>query len=361
MISPLALRAVRPVAARILLLLLFVGALTRESAAQYTGLYAFGDSLSDLGNTYNALGGSGSDQNIYNVLGYTASPGRYDAGRWSNGPVWVEHLNNHLGLPTLQRNSGMTPLASGTNFAYGGATSGTGYTDFIVANLQTQVSSYVTLAGGTGSPTGLYTVWAGGNDVIDYISDGMPNTPAAIDQHATTMAANIATAVTTLYNTGARHFLVPNLPALGDKPDYVNTPNQAFANSIVTTYNPKLAQALTNLEVQFPEIKLTPWDVYSDFNQMLQNPGNFGFTNVTVGAFSSTGPYPGAVAANPAQHVFWDHTHPTAPGHVLLGHFAYGALIPEPASLALLGVGTVAMVSLRRKHRLVGRYSQSRS
>jgi phospholipase/lecithinase/hemolysin len=356
--TPLTFRALRPAATIVCFLLLLV-APTRESAAQFTGLYAFGDSLSDLGNTYNALGGSGSDQNIYNVLGYTASPGRYDAGRWSNGQLWVEHLNNQLGLPTLQRNNGTMALATGTNFAYGGATSGTGYTDFIVANLQTQVSSYVTLAGGTGSSTVLYTVWAGGNDVIDYITDGMPNTPAAIDQHATTMAANIATAVTTLFNTGARNFLVANLPALGDKPDYVNTPNQAFANDIVTTYNPKLSQALANLEVQFPEIKLTSWDVYSDFNEMLHNPGNFGFTNVTVGAFSSTGPYPGTVVADPGQHVFWDHTHPTAPGHVLLGQYAYAALVPEPASLALVGVGIAAVVSLRRKQGLIARHAQS--
>src|SRR5689334_18394115 len=81
----------------------------------------------------------------------------------------------------------------------------TGYKDFVVANLHTQIASYVTLAG-TGSATGLYTVWAGGNDVIDYIAAGSPNTPAGIDQLASTMATNIATAVTTLYNAGARNF-----------------------------------------------------------------------------------------------------------------------------------------------------------
>ena len=48
-------------------------------AALYTGLYAFGDSLTDTGNTSLASGG--------------ASPGpAYFNGRYSNGPVWVEYL-----------------------------------------------------------------------------------------------------------------------------------------------------------------------------------------------------------------------------------------------------------------------------
>jgi phospholipase/lecithinase/hemolysin len=321
-----------------------------DCSAQYTGLYAFGDSLSDLGNTYNALGGSANDQSIYNLIDYTASPGRYDAGRWSNGPLWIEHLNNKLGLPALQRNSGTLALASGTNFAYGGATSGPGYKDFVVANLQTQVASYVTLAGAASS-TGLCTVWAGGNDVIDYIAASSPNTPAGINQLATTMATNVATAVTTLYNAGARDFLVANLPALGDKPSYVNTPNQAFANDIVSAYNVKLAQSIFSLESQLVGLNLTPWDVYTDFNGILQNPGSFGFTNTTVGAFSGAGPYPGTVVANPDQHVFWDDTHPTAPGHGLLGDYAYAALVPEPVSLVLAGVPLGVLVACGRIRR----------
>jgi phospholipase/lecithinase/hemolysin len=141
---------------------------------------------------------------------------------------------------------------------------------------------------------------------------------------------------------------VANLPALGDKPDYVDTPNQAFANNIVTTYNPKLAQTLVDLKGQLPGLKLTAWDVYTDFNQLLQNPASFGFTNVKDSAYSSSGPYPGTVVANPNQHLFWDHTHPTQPGHVLLGRYAYAVLIPEPATLVLLSMGIAPVFTRRR-------------
>src|SRR5215510_6282360 len=87
-------------------------------AAEYNGLIAFGDSLSDLGNLYNTLRAGGSDEMIYMDIGYTAAPGRYDNGRYSNGPLWVEHLADQLGLGPLAPNNGYQPLTVGTDFAY---------------------------------------------------------------------------------------------------------------------------------------------------------------------------------------------------------------------------------------------------
>jgi phospholipase/lecithinase/hemolysin len=305
-------------------------------AVDYTALYAFGDSLSDLGNTYNEFGGSGADSAIYSELGYTSSLGRYDHGRWSNGKLWVEHLNEALGLPALARNRGSEPLLFGTNFAWAGSTSGTGYTDLILHNLQLQIS----LSGGTVPSTALYTVWSGGNDVIDYVQDSEPNTPAGIDAHTTMMADNISTALTTLYNAGARHIFAPNLPALGDKPSFVNTPNQAFANAIVTSYTPKLNQELMDFRTAHADAFIYSWDTYSQFSDMLTNPGSYGFTNTQQAAFDDSGAYPGTVVADPNTHVFWDSTHPTEAGHMILGQDAHLAItlltVPEPSSVVLL-------------------------
>jgi outer membrane lipase/esterase len=56
------------------------------TAALFTGLFAFGDSLTDAGNTSLATGGAQPGAAYYN-------------GRYSNGPVWVEQFAAQLALP----------------------------------------------------------------------------------------------------------------------------------------------------------------------------------------------------------------------------------------------------------------------
>ncbi len=75
-------------------------------ASAYTTLFAFGDSLSDAGN-------------LYILSNHLAPAPPYVGGHFSNGPTWVEDLSVKLGLGTL------TPsLSGGTDFAVGGATTG---------------------------------------------------------------------------------------------------------------------------------------------------------------------------------------------------------------------------------------------
>ena len=64
----------------------------------YTSFWTLGDSLSDDGNLYAATGGK-------------APPAPYFDGRFSNGPVWAEHVAADFAAKGL---------ATG-NFAYGGA------------------------------------------------------------------------------------------------------------------------------------------------------------------------------------------------------------------------------------------------
>jgi thermolabile hemolysin len=273
----------------------------------FSGLVAFGDSLSDLGNTAATLSDTFTGYNSY----------YYDQGRWSNGPVWVENLARQMFLSALQRNDGTNLY--GTDFAWGGSTSETGYTYLYLANLQEQVRLYIGLlttkyAQMPDIKTTLFTVWSGGNDVIYYVEGYTRYTPQKT-------CDNIAAAVTTLYNAGGRFFIVPNLPPLGDKPDYRGTKYQDKANDFVTTYNPLLQTRLALLRSKLTGITIIAFDAYQAFKAVLMNPKAYKLTNVTDSAFTpndKSSQHYGSVVANPDQYLFWDETHPTRMGHAIL-------------------------------------------
>jgi phospholipase/lecithinase/hemolysin len=293
--------------------LILAGASAR--AVEFSGLIAFGDSLSDRGNTVAEL---------YEVLNETDTYNSnfYDDGRWSNGPLWIEHVNAAFGFTTWERNDG-NALSGGHDFAWGGSESGTGYTDDLLANLQTQIQYYQenVMIGPLVDPgigTKLFSVWSGGNDVINAVQGGEP-----IDEDAltTAMASNIAAAVTTLYNGGGRHFIVPNLPDLGKKPNYRTNPFYAGeATSIVQLYNPKLAAQIGNLRATLPGITIYAFDAYTILNDVIANPSDYGFANVTQPAYVSDPDLPegGYVNPDPDSYLFWDTTHPTRVGHAIL-------------------------------------------
>src|SRR3569832_674500 len=89
--------------------------LSTQSSDSINELYVFGDSLSDMGTVFRMTGGM-----------YPPNP-TYYKGRYSNGRVWVEYLADRLKLPSDRV----------TNFAYGGATSGSSSSS-LVPGLQTQ-------------------------------------------------------------------------------------------------------------------------------------------------------------------------------------------------------------------------------
>src|SRR5690242_7531767 len=90
----------------ILAILAITGGTAQGMAEPFTGIVAFGDSLSDAGNVFIATNGQ-----------LPAPP--YFNGHFSNGPTWVEDLSQALGLGTLRPS-----LAGGTDFAYGSAITG---------------------------------------------------------------------------------------------------------------------------------------------------------------------------------------------------------------------------------------------
>jgi len=271
---------------KLLTFILSTGFIASAQAQTFSQVVAFGDSLSDVGNVSDA------------TLGI-APGGDYFSGRYSNGPLWVDWVANNQNV-TIPLPSRM----GGKNYAHAGVITGGGNTNYYIffnfPNVGTQINSY--LGNNTASPTALYTVWGGGNDLMDNLSI---NTQVVVN--------NLVSHVTALNDAGARFVVVPNLPPLGEIPKYRNTSNRNAYDQLSATFNLQLKNAMTSLDSQLP-IKIYQLDVAQMFTDVLGNPAPYGLTNITSPALSN-----GNVAPNQDEYLFWDDVHPTRIGHAQLG------------------------------------------
>lgn len=303
-------------------------------ANSFSGMVNFGDSLSDVGNIHDLTTA------IYPLHAIVpASP--YYNGHFSNGPIWVEQLAGLMGLPTP------TPSRTGgTDYAYGLAHSGTGNTELVIPNVQTQINDWT--ANHVSGASQLFTVLGGATDLFDLIGVAGDQTAAA--QQA---ANNIVAGLQSLYNDGARNILVGNLPDLGLVPSYHNTPDQAQATALTNAFNATLAAGLGNLQATSVGLNLQLLDLNTLFNSAIVNPAAYGLTNVTAAAYTGDPDYEGVgtVVPDPSGYLFWDEVHPTTLGHSMVAQAAF-TVVPEPATTMLLVLPAAMMLMRRRRSRL---------
>ena len=239
----------------------------------FTEVVVFGDSLSDTGN----------------------------AGRFSNGPVWVEYIAKSLGRDLAPSSRG------GRNYAIGGARTHGGPT-----SLRAQLDEFLGgLPQGKADPKALYVVYGGGNDLL--AADQLANAVGLVNA----AAAALGDIVEQLCRAGAVHILVPNLPDLGRTPAVrVHGPGiAATARRFSELFDTALEQRLSALESQYP-VHLYRLDVFARLEQVLSNPAAAGFRNLTE-------PCAGAGCATA---LFWDHLHPTTIAHQRLAEAAMAAI-----------------------------------
>ena len=293
------------------------------TAARFSQIYAFGDSLTDTGN-------------VFTATGMRFPPPPYFEGRFSNGPVWVEVLAENLGVEV-------------ESSAFGGATTGTNNTldttlpGLPLPGLQQEIAQFLD-RNSAADPNALYTIWAGAND---YLPTNSSFTPYNIPDIS---LSNLEIAVNSLVDIGARNLIVLNLPDLGALPKTQGLNSDGFCppgldavddadclNELTASHNDGLSSLFT---AYTPGVEITVIDVNSLFDNVISNPGQFGFTNVTeaclnISAFS--------LCSNPDEYFFWDEQHPTGKGHRLVGELAFRALsVPEPRStLGLLALGAL--------------------
>jgi outer membrane lipase/esterase len=240
-----------------------------QAMPAFDHIVVFGDSLSDTGN----------------------------AGRFTNGPVWVEYLAQKLGL-TLD-----PARAGGTNFAVGGARLNPRSGD---TSLRAQASAYLR----TSRPRGrtLYIVYGGGNDLLAAV--GQPQALRTVDA----ALASLRSIVADLARQGATDILVPNLPAIGITPAVQRQGSEAVetASSLSAHFNRALDQALSGFAGQ-NGLRLYRLDVWQMAERVRADPATMGFANITTACDQRR---------SCDGYLFWDEVHPTTQAHRRLAEAA---------------------------------------
>jgi phospholipase/lecithinase/hemolysin len=283
------------------------------SGGPFSTIYAFGDSLSDVGN-------------IANVTGHLLPAAPYVDGHFTNGPVWVQDLATQLGLPSPNAST-----LGGTDYAYGGAE--TGRDTLHAQNPSDLPSQFVQFAVShpQPQPNALYTLSIGSNDVLDAIS-AYPTNPVGATTDITNAVQNETNFVSALASRGAHNFVVLNVPDLGDTPaETAQGPQVAqIAAALSATYDTQLSAALGSLATA-DHLNLHIVDTYALLDEAIASPAAFGLTNVTQPVWTGNyyNPASGVLnATGTAQngYLFFDSLHPTATGHAVLAAAAQTSL-----------------------------------
>ncbi|HYF38033.1 MAG TPA: SGNH/GDSL hydrolase family protein [Prosthecobacter sp.] len=242
-----------------------------SAAKSFESIVVFGDSLSDNGN----------------------------AGRFSNGPVWVEQLARGLGLPLAPSSQG------GTNYAVGAARA-----EDVFQQIEQFLATRPTDLGHA-----LVVVYAGGNDV------------RALDREDPTIVLRRAVrllgrGIAELADAGATRFLVPNLPDIGLSAEAIRAGDATAAamTAVSIAFNHELALEIDRLSHAYP-ITIRTVDVFALHRSVVADPAAHGFTNVRDPCLGR--------CAEPDRWLLWDPIHPTTAAHARLAEASSRALLEK--------------------------------
>ncbi len=304
----------------ILLLLLISSSWAQAADVSFSQVFVFGDSLSDTGN-------------LASLTGDLPSP--YYMNRISNGSVAVETLAARLGH-TVSASLHLIGPAEGSNYAVAGANAaGMEPMDLDIQIVSFQANHIIAPA------DALYVIFVGGNDIRDARSETISILARSKVKAA---ATKVRKAIQTLSRAGARSFLLVSSPNIGLMPE-----TRRIATA---TDNPGLIERSTTLSKLYQDelykmtrylkytsrAKITRFDLFNFFNELVEDADSYGFSNTTDACFNSADStfHPDCNSgSNFDEFVFFDEIHPTTRVHELVGEALYETI--NSAKTAELG------------------------
>ncbi len=277
-----------------------------SAAPPLNNIVVFGDSLSDNGNLYEYLKHQ-----------LPLSP-PYFNGRFSNGPVWVEHLIRYY-YPMNAKDHLL-------DYAFGGAGVLEDDDGDAMFTLRRELNSYFLAHQEKADERSLYVMWIGSNNYL-----GVPDD---VEQSVSDVILGIEHALQRLVKNGAKHILVVNVPDLGRTPAAKEFDAVATLTYLSRRHNDLLEKLIQNFKAHHPEIQWIYFDVNVVFEDVFDKPLYYGFTNITDTCYEAIIPNKSskrfgvlkmASFIQPKMgkdvcngYLFFDPVHPTEPVHLLM-------------------------------------------
>ena len=250
------------------------------NAPPYTALYVFGESWS------------------------VTTGGPYWNGHCANGPMWPEILSTNWGLAYAMANNY-------TRFFNGGTTSDV---------LDNQLAHF---AGSSNAATGLFVVWAIGNDLGAYLFPSGTFSPRALTNTLgwsnliARITRNHSNIVVRLHRKGARTVMLADLDDTQRLPFCPRLDDTQTAQLSAQTHaiNRALANTWAALDASIPNLRILRMNFHDRWNEFLDQAVSLGFTRADVGVFDDATLKDKSYTGPGSNYVFWDGSHTTSRTH----------------------------------------------
>jgi len=215
-----------------------------QHSTLFSKMVFFGDSLSDNGNFYR------------DVLYFVPKDPPYYKGRFSNGQVWSEYVDEYFSTHYL---------VESTNYAVGGQTAyfHNPFEGYLPYSLAMSRENYILHSLFTDRSRTLFIIWIGANDYLLGIPD--------IEQLTTDVTNAIKATVEDLIYHGGVNFLLLNLPDLSKTPYGKTIDYNDSLKSAIVAHNAKLDKVVAGLKDSYNNINIHLYDINHFFDDAIQH------------------------------------------------------------------------------------------
>ncbi|XP_074570589.1 GDSL esterase/lipase At1g71691-like [Curcuma longa] len=322
-------------------------------------MFVFGDSLIDSGNNNHLASFAKANYYPYGI-DFAGGP----SGRFSNGYTIVDEIADLLGLPLVPPNSQTSGDAARHGVNYASAAAGileiTGRNfvgripfDQQIKNFESTLDQITDSLGGADAAYDamarcIFFVGMGSNDYLNnyLMPDYSTRNQYDGEQFADLLARQYTRQLTSIYNLGARKFVINGVGSIGCIPSILaESPSSRCSpdvDKLVMLFNSKVKAMVDTLNVDLPHAKFIYVDIYHMILDILTDPKQYGFSVIDRGC-CGIGRNSGQITclpfqtpcANRDQYVFWDAFHPTAAVNIILAKKAFrgGADVVFPMNI----------------------------